>query len=275
MVRGFFSFHDKPLMLSTQDRVKLAKKTRTTEDFPFDNDLLHKAWLCSTVKGRFVIAVGKSIGLRAEDFSKITYGQLRSLDLNSEIPIFLGEIPTQKEGVKAFCYLDFDAVQSIKDLLSFYPHKPDNARVWSARSDDLSGILQRACKKAKIESGTRRIRFHNLRKFLADRLSMYMAESRWKQIVGKKISESAYISPLLLREDFKNAMHSIRFNGDIVRKQVSNLEQQLAEKDALIKQLQEQLANTDSTMKRMFTDVQNDIIAIEKRLKIKQTVKID
>jgi len=37
-----------------------------------------------------------------------------------------------------------------------------------------------------------------------------MSESKWKQIVGKQISESAYVSPLQLREAYTSVLEHIQ-----------------------------------------------------------------
>lgn len=44
-----------------------------------------------------------------------------------------------------------------------------------------------------------------MRKFLIDRLASIMSESKWKQIVGKVVSESAYVSEDSLRNDYERA----------------------------------------------------------------------
>ena len=59
-----------------------------------------------------------------------------------------------------------------------------------------------------------------------------MAESRWKLIVGKKISEPAYISPESLREDYARAMAETTFSknfGDLEKriKEIEDLKQTL------------------------------------------------
>jgi uncharacterized coiled-coil protein SlyX/integrase len=245
-LRGFFSYWRKSLNLTSTERQKLRKRTRTTEDYYLSSEDLAKMYLSGTTKNKYVVAVGKSIGLRAEDFSKLTYGQFRSIDLNAEAPVFFGEIQTEKEGVKAFCFLDKDAIEAVKALLDQNKDKPDQKQIWTARSEDLSPLLRRLADKSNIKYGNRRIRFHCLRKFLADNLSRIMSESKWKQVIGKQISESAYVSPETLKEDFKNVMHYIAFNGNGVKAKVSDLEQKLLEKDALIKQLQDQLSQTQT-----------------------------
>jgi len=37
-----------------------------------------------------------------------------------------------------------------------------------------------------------------------------MSESKWKQIIGKQISESAYVSPLDLRQAYTNVLDYIQ-----------------------------------------------------------------
>lgn len=89
--------------------------------------------------------------------------------------------------------------------------KPTDRMLSLKWEKELSQTLKRLTKRAGIETGNRRVRFHCLRKFLCDNLSRFMSESKWKQIVGKKIDEKAYISPESLREDYKRAMAETTF----------------------------------------------------------------
>lgn len=75
----------------------------------------------------------------------------------------------------------------------------------------LSRVLKRVVQNAGVNIGNKQVRFHCLRKFLIDHLSSYMSESKWKQIVGKVIPESAYVSADSLREDYKRAMAETTF----------------------------------------------------------------
>ena len=85
----------------------------------------------------------------------------------------------------------------------------------------LTRVIKRIVEKAGIKTGNKRVRFHCMRKFLTDRLSSFMSESKWKQIVGKKISEGAYVSPDSLRNDYARTMSETCFTntpeGDVAK----------------------------------------------------------
>lgn len=218
MIRGFFAFNDIPLMFSHADSKRLAERNRSTEDYQFDCDDMAKMAMVGNLRERYVLLVGKSIGLRAGDFVNLTYGKFRGLKLDRDAPIFVGETVTLKEHVKAFPFLDSDAVPIIRAILDANVDKPNNEFILMTQSkknhnnfqrmrdEELSIILQSLARKAKIQNGSKRVRFHCLRKYLCDRISAVMSESKWKQIIGKKINEGAYVSPQELREAFLRAM---------------------------------------------------------------------
>jgi hypothetical protein len=227
-VRGFFSFHRMPLRFRRQEAKKLTEATRLTEDYIFDKSDFEKMALNGNLKERYVLLVGKSLGLRASDFTALTFGIFRSLKLDSEPPISLGEITTQKERVKSYPFLDIDAVPIVKQILENNQDKPDNARIIEDTEENLSVILQNLAKKSRIEPHGKRIRFHCLRKFLIDRLSAYASESQWKQIVGKKIDEKAYVSSEMLRSIYARAMRDISIsNNNGKAKKIMELEAQI------------------------------------------------
>ena len=222
-VLGFFSFYELPVGFTKEESDRIKRVRRKTQDYWFTIEDLRKMYSVGNLKEKYVVTVGKSLGLRASDFIKLTYGDFRKLDLNQEAPIFLGEIATTKEGISAFPFLDSDACEVVKLMLEANKNKPNNERVLKIRKKELSVILRRLAKKAGIQSGNAKIRFHCLRKFLINQLSRYMSESRWKQIVGKKIEESAYVSPNTLREDFKRVMKSIVFQNHTKIRKIEEL----------------------------------------------------
>jgi len=90
-----------------------------------------------------------------------------------------------------------------------------------------------------------------------------MSESKWKQVVGKAISEGAYVSPDSLKKDYTRAMDETCFTkrygeGDI---------QKMAKKEAL-KAIAKSMGITETQIKRMFTrkakNIDEEIEFIEK-----------
>jgi hypothetical protein len=227
MVRGFFSSERKPLDLIRQEKLKLNSKERSEEDFLFSKEDVAKMAAIGSLKEKYVLFVGASFGLRAEDFAEIRYGHYRALDLNSDCPVPLGEMKTRKEKVKAYPFVSSDAVPIIKAYLEINRDKPDNAKVWNEKPPQLTTVLQSLFNKSGLKSYNKMVRFHNLRKYLIDRLSAVASESQWKQIVGKKISEGAYVSTDQLRDVYARAMPSIVINGNVeTKKKVAELEKE-------------------------------------------------
>jgi len=246
MIRGFFAYNEIPFMFTRGDSKRLAERNRKTEDYLFDKQDLSKMAMVGNLKDRYILLVGKSVGLRAGDFVNFTYGKFRGLKLDSDAPIFIGATVTQKERVPAYPFLDSDALPIVKAILEANQDKPNNEYILMTRSkkkhntlqkmqdSELSYILQSLAKKAKIQNGSKRIRFHCLRKYLSDRLSSAMSESKWKQIVGKKISEGAYISADSLREDFLKAMPNIAISTNGSNGKVLELEKKVDDLNQMV-----------------------------------------
>jgi hypothetical protein len=220
-VRGFFSYHRAPLEFRKTEKTKLAEAERVTEDYRFSREDLKKMADFGDLTEKYVVVAGKSFGLRAGDFLKIRRGDLEAY-IDREPPISIGKYMTQKENAPAFPFIDSDAKPVVKLMLEKMDRegrKEPNERVLGFKDEQpLTGALQRLAGKAGINHGNKVVRFHCLREFLIDRLSSFMSESKWKQIVGKKISEGAYVSPDSLREDYARAMVETAFakpEGDI------------------------------------------------------------
>lgn len=206
-LRSFFDYYRTPLLFNQNENRKLnGKAHRVTRDYMLTNDDLAKMVLVGNLREKYVVLQGKSFGLRAGDFASLTYGCFRSINLDGEAPIFLGEFQTQKEGVIAFPFIDSDALPILKAVLDSNKDKPDSERIITINEDELSSIIQKLAQKANINLDGKNLRFHCFRKYLIDRLSSMMSESKWKQIVGKALSEDAYVSSFELRESYSKAM---------------------------------------------------------------------
>ena len=206
-LRSFFDYYRTKLDFSQNENRKLnGKAKRVTKDYMLTNENINKMALVGNLREKYIVLLGKSFGLRTGDFITFTYGTFRSLDLDQEPPIFIGEFQTEKEGVTAFPFIDSDALPIIKLVLDANRDKPNNERIITVQEEELSSILQALAVKANINLGDQHLRFHCFRKYLSDRLSANMSESKWKQIVGKAISEGAYISNFELRDSYLKTM---------------------------------------------------------------------
>ncbi len=96
-----------------------------------------------------------------------------------------------------------------------------------------------------------------------------------RQIVGKQTSESAYLSSSTLRDAFSLVLPKIAFNGNGIRAKVTTLEQQLAEKDALIKELQQKLGQNDNKLSKMQVDFEERLTWLENKNRKKERIPID
>jgi len=206
--RSFFAFHRVGLEFRKPEKARLKEAHAKSEDYRFSVADLQKMFNVANLVEKYVLTVGKSFGLRAGDFMKLARGDLEPY-IDREPPISIGAINTQKEGVKAYPFIDADAQPIIKLMLEKMTRegrtKPSEKMLTYTHKMQLSRVIKRLVQKAGLNVGNKNVKFHCLRKFLIDHLSSYMSESKWKQLVGKSISEAAYVSPEGLRQDYARA----------------------------------------------------------------------
>jgi len=230
--RSFFEFHRCHLEFRSQESAKITKRVRLTEDYRFSLEDLAKMFAVADLNEKYVLTAGKSFGLRAGDFLRLARGDLEPYIDKGEPPISIGSYKTQKEGIVAYPFIDTDALEIIRLKLDQIARegriKVTDRMLPYSFEVQLSRVIKRLVVRAGIKVGTKQVRFHCMRKFLIDRLSSFMSESKWKLIIGKSISESAYVSPDSLREDYQRAMSETSFtkaaSGDmemVVKKQIA------------------------------------------------------
>jgi integrase len=257
-LRSFFDYYRTPLLFSQNENRKLnGKAHRVTMDYMLTNEDLTKLTFVADLREKYIILLGKSLGLRAGDFITLTYGTFRSINLNEETPIFMGEFQTQKEGVTAYPFIDSDALPTVKAILE-NNNKPNDERIVKIQENELSTLIQNLAKKANVNLGGKHLRFHCFRKYLIDRLSANMSESKWKQIVGKAISEDAYVSSFELRSAYIQAMKltTINTNGNgkvsKLSEAVTKLQEEKETDRKNIKELVDQLENLRQEIKPLY-----------------------
>jgi len=261
-LRSFFDYYRTPLLFSQNENRKLnGKAKRVTKDYMLTNEDISKMAFVGNLREKYIVLLGKSFGLRAGDFITFTYGTFRSLNLDQEPPIFIGEFQTQKEGVTAFPFIDSDALPIIKAVLDGNKNKPNNERILTFQNEELSSILQALAITADISLGNKHLRFHCFRKYLSDRLSANMSESKWKQIVGKAISEGAYISNFELRDGYLKTMKLTTLNtsgnGEVSKlsDQITELTNENSKNSKIINALVQDLAKKDVELEKVKSEL--------------------
>jgi integrase len=206
-VRSFYANNRVPLCFIEQEKRKMNVVERKTTDYKFSKDDVVKMLVDANLQEQWILLGGISFGLRASDFLALTIGQLRQVKLDEEPPLPFPEVHTMKEKVVANPFVTSDLVPIIKEILTRHSDAKDTDRILSfADEQPLSKTIKSLFKRAKLVSGGATVRFHELRSYLATRLSSVAGESQWKQIIGKAIDEGAYVTTEELREVYKKAM---------------------------------------------------------------------
>lgn len=208
-VRSFFSFHRFDLKFTRQQSRILNREPKPIiRYYDFTLEDIKRMTRIAKPKERYILLVGRSIGLRAGDFVSLKQGSFLA-HFDEEPPCSLGEIWTEKEGAYAKPFLDADAKEAAESWLTILKAKgcyDPEKRMIEIEEEELTQNLKRLVKRARIETGGEQIRFHSLRVFLVTRLSKVLEENRWKQIVGKKVPEKVYVKPFEIHEDFKKVI---------------------------------------------------------------------
>ena len=230
-IRSFFQYYEMNLRFRRATKRRLAEAHRKTKDYYFTKEELYKMSSVGDIEDQYIVCVGKSFGFRSVDFMRLTRADLEPY-IDREPPISIGEYNTKKANVKAYPFIDTDAQPVIKLMLAKLDSegktKPTDRMLSFTDKNQLTARLRKLAKKIGIENNGRRVRFHILRKFLFDRLTSVTSDTKAKMIVGKAITESAYVSPELLREDYKRVMSMTCFGQNGVNgSKVEQLEEAL------------------------------------------------
>jgi len=268
---SFFAFHRMELKFTKQQRNQLWRRPRPVKKYyDFTLDDLKRMSKVANTKERYVLLVGKSLGLRASDFLKLKQGTFEA-HLDEKPPISLGEVFTKKKGVKAHPFLDEDAAEASRTWLQVLESKnmrnPD-APVLNIGHLEIDLIIKKLAKRAGINTGNEIVRFHQLRVFLITRLSTIMETNRWKQIVGKRVPESSYVKPFNLREDYAKVMEYTTIRERVAQEKVKRLEDEvktLREKESISRGEVDILKHKLKVLEEQLKELQKGVEKIGKR----------
>jgi len=235
-----------------------------------------------TPQERFILLAGKDLGLRSIDFINLRQGAFaRVVDQkkDGETPFYFGETYTQKEGVTAYPFLTLDGLEASRVWLQVLETKglrDDNKPMLNVQKKELTINLRRIAQKAGIKPHGQRIRFHCLRKFLADKLSLRMSENKWKQIIGKHIDEGAYVGHFDLEEGYASVLNRIQIPKHTETNHV--LVKEIEEKNTRLQVLVNSLAIENQSMKNRIGELESKDTETKKEmhklsLKVKALVK--
>ena len=235
--RSFFAYHRVTLQYRRTEAKRLGEAHLKKEDYRFSLDDLKKMFDVGDLQDRYVVTVLKSTGLRVGDFLRFTRGTFEPYIYQGEAPLSLGAIDTQKENVRAYPFLDLDAIPVVKLVLEKMTRdgrtQPTDRILTFSDEIAVTRLLKRLALEAGINSGNKVVRSHNLRKFLIDRLASVMSSDKWKLIIGKVTPESAYVSADSLRADYTKVMEMTCFskNFDLEKraKEIETLKQKIPE----------------------------------------------
>lgn len=259
-LRGYLKHIGVPLRLTRQQKAEITKvQSMPEKDYPMSLRTKEELLRVANPIEEYVLSGGISFGLRISDFMLIRRGQLEPL-MDREIPIQLDGMPTIKEGVLAYPFIDKDAHEAIENLLKEMDvegrKSPDELMLKFRTKNpekEVNLILKNLFEKAQIPLGEFRVRFHTIcRKFLTDKLASVCSEDKWKAFVGKKTT-SPYVS-YEGREAYKKVMQFTNVNGRKVRSTFTNdqLEKMLKQRDEYIESLKTEIEMLKKRTKENF-----------------------
>ncbi len=273
---SFFAFHRLDLKLTKSQTNFLYKRARPVRKYyNFTLEDIRKMSEVANPKERYVLLVGKSLGLRASDFIRLRQGTIIA-HLDEKPPVSLGELYTKKEGVRASPFLDDDAVEASKIWLQVLQSKDKRnpkAKMLDITEQELTLIVRKLARRGGVNTGNESVRFHQLRVFLVTRLSKVMETNRWKQIVGKQVPESAYVKPFLLRDDYAKVTEFTTIREKVARIEVEELREEVKGLRKTLKRKEDLARSEVSTIKekmRMLEKQFDDLKDVVRKLEWKQ-----
>lgn len=244
-IQQLFRYYEMQVTLPTGSKV--ARTVISTKDFPLQSEHVKSMFKVADLRGRVILSMGKDLGWRIGDFSKLHKDQLPDLELEAPIPF---ELITEKEDVLAKSFLSQETVDLLKTYLPTL--REDNPYIFpSNRAKHLDGeqinrVLKRLASRALIRiPKSRRLRFHCFRKlFLSTCANMGVDVNIAKILVGKQVEKD--MLTYLPTVDLKKAFLSVQTILGITKPA-----KEIGLKDAKIRELEKRLEKQELILETM------------------------
>ena len=240
-----FRYHEMPVTIPAGSDV--SKTVISTKDFVLRPQHLKAMYKVGDLRARLIVSMGKDLGWRIGDFSKLRKDQLPDLELPPPIEI---QLITEKEDVIAQSFLSPETVDLLKAYLPTLPK--DNPYLFPTNRhsnidpESVNRILKQLADKVKITIPKRkRLRFHCFRKlFLSTCANLKVDINIAKILVGKQVEKDmlTYLSGIDRRKAFLEVYDELA---------ITKAAREVTVKDAEIARLKKELEKTRLTMKRM------------------------
>ncbi|MDH5733665.1 MAG: site-specific integrase [Candidatus Bathyarchaeota archaeon] len=233
-IRQLFRFFEMPLTYLSRE---VSKTVPTTRDFiPTIQQIRKMFKVADNLRDKLIISLGKDLGWRIGDFSKIKRDELP--DLNEDSPILFERI-TEKEEIIAKSFISQESVDLLKEYLPTVTHRenpflfPSNGK-GHYDEESINRRLRDLAKKANVTIPKhKRLRFHAFRKrFLTECANLHIDINTAKRLVGKDVEESmlTYLSEVEHRTAFIKLHQRMRLTDMPMRKRTSQDAAELEER---------------------------------------------
>lgn len=212
-IRSYYKFWGVPLLIQKGD---IEPSDTVYQDYDLTLDDIRQICAACDARGRAIILTGESLGWREGDIGQLKREHVEPF-LKKEPPILV-KLETEKEKVLARGFLHKTAIEAIRNYLATrtdsneYLFVTSQRGIKQMRASAFNKIIQDGARRANIDTGAYRLRFHCLRKFLIGRLQdVGTEENVWKQLVGKETPERTY-STKKLREAYLKVLPLVDFS---------------------------------------------------------------
>lgn len=219
-LRSIFSYFNVPLR-----KIGIRRTATVPKDWIPTLDQLRLLYKIAGLREKLIISLAKDVPVRIGDFLKIKLSDIKPLLTKASQP-YSFFIRTEKHKIPMKCFLSEETLE----LLNIYVKQlsPDQKYLFSIDKDTINWNLKQLVKKAGIDVGNLRIRFHMFRKlFISTASSLGINRDIIRLLTGKKVSEDMlpYLEGVNLYYEWKKVNEHLKLSVSQSNGRIQNLEE--------------------------------------------------